>query len=338
MSYHNTIAPEHRDIEAWLGAKLEDPWASEKISSFLTNEILQHTKNKFSSMDTSIKLKLLHSFISLRKKSFKDMEPEIYEILGIGANDEDEWVRMISTMLMPLKEDKIAVDCVQGLDKVKAAISANGPPAFFPLEYQYLNSRLLPPLPASATTNSHFVLKREPTPFQSQNLKKPSILRGSVDISRHNHEDTEMSDATKKDHEYDNHRNGSNGSNGHNNNNNSHSTTSPTRHDDVHNNTPGAPSPNWPRRGSTSTGRPTPGLVSSPSPLHKSGGMFNRFDNSASAANQGQGTTERRGFQKKKKMQMIGILLYKHVVCYRVISLIPKKILTRLNRFHSKRP
>ena len=121
MNYSNTIAPEHRDIEAWLGAKLEDPWASEKISSFLTNEILQHAKGKFASMETSIKLRLLHSFISLRKKSFKDMEQDIYDLLNLGAKDEDEWVRMISTMLMPLKEDKIAVDCVQGLDKVKAA-------------------------------------------------------------------------------------------------------------------------------------------------------------------------------------------------------------------------
>lgn len=120
MSY-NTNAPEHRDIEAWLGAKLEDPWASEKISSFLTNDILQHARTKFTSMETGIKLKLLHSFISLRKKPFKDMEAEVYDILALGAKDEDEWVRMISTMLMPLKEDKIAVDCVHGLEKVKAA-------------------------------------------------------------------------------------------------------------------------------------------------------------------------------------------------------------------------
>jgi hypothetical protein len=121
MNFSSSIAPEHRDIEAWLGAKLEDPWASEKISSFLTNEILQHAKGKFATMDTSIKLRLLHSFISLRKKSFKDMEQDIYELLNLGAKDEDEWVRMISTMLMPLNQDKITVDCVQGLDKVKAA-------------------------------------------------------------------------------------------------------------------------------------------------------------------------------------------------------------------------
>jgi hypothetical protein len=120
MSFNTTIAPEHRDIEAWLGAKLEDPWASEKISSFLTTEILQHAKLKFTSMETSIKLKLLHSFISLRKKSFKDMEPEIYEILNLGSHDEDEWVRMISNMLLPLNQDRIEVDCVQGLEKVKA--------------------------------------------------------------------------------------------------------------------------------------------------------------------------------------------------------------------------
>lgn len=120
MNYNSTIAPEHRDIEAWLGAKLEDPWASEKISSFLTNEILQHAKSKFPTMDTNIKLRLLHSFISLRKKSFKDMEQDIQELLNLGAKDDDEWVRVISNMLMPLNQDKIAVDAVQGLEKVKA--------------------------------------------------------------------------------------------------------------------------------------------------------------------------------------------------------------------------
>ncbi len=112
MSYSN-LGPEHRDIEAWLGAKLEDPWASEKISSFLTNEILQHAKTKFPSMETSIKLKLLHSFISLRKKSFKDMEQVIHDILALGTNDEDEWVRMISNMLRSLNQDIIFVDCVK---------------------------------------------------------------------------------------------------------------------------------------------------------------------------------------------------------------------------------
>lgn len=115
----NALAPEHRDIEAWLGAKLEDPWASEKISSFLTPEILQHAKAKFSSMDSSIKLKLLPCFISLRKKAFKDMEPEILSIIQLGTQDEDEWVKIISNMLQTLPTDKISVDRVANLDKVR---------------------------------------------------------------------------------------------------------------------------------------------------------------------------------------------------------------------------
>lgn len=52
--------------------------------------------------------------------------------------------------------------------------------------YQYLNSRLLPPLPTSTTTNPHFVLKRGQGPTQinqTPHLKKSSstnLLRNST--------------------------------------------------------------------------------------------------------------------------------------------------------------
>ena len=116
---HTHITPDHRDIEAWLSAKLEDAWSSEKLSSLLTNDILQHAKTKFSSMDTSIKLKLLQSFISLRKKPFKDMEEDVRSILQLAVNDEDEWVKILGGLLQTLNQDRIAVECIQGLEKMK---------------------------------------------------------------------------------------------------------------------------------------------------------------------------------------------------------------------------
>lgn len=111
------VGLEHRDIEAWLTAKLEDPWSSEKIASLLTKDILIHIQAKFTTMDISLKLKLLFSIISLRKKPFKDLEEAILNIFQLAMGDEDEWVRILSQILRTLPQDKIAIEEVDAFNK-----------------------------------------------------------------------------------------------------------------------------------------------------------------------------------------------------------------------------
>jgi hypothetical protein len=101
--------PIERDVIIWLNSKLEDAWSSEKIASFLTPELLESIKAKFNLLDTSLKLKVFFSFLTLRKKQFSELENEINQILDLGKGDvEDDWVKVISQFLsLILKRQKI---------------------------------------------------------------------------------------------------------------------------------------------------------------------------------------------------------------------------------------
>jgi hypothetical protein len=110
------------DVEAWLSAKLENPWSSERLASTLSVPTLQQIKSRFAFLDTPIKLRLLFSFASLRKKLKDELEGEVHELLALGSEDEDEWVRVISKMLeVLLKEGD------EGSNTGRGEIGRNGP-------------------------------------------------------------------------------------------------------------------------------------------------------------------------------------------------------------------
>jgi len=304
------LAPEHRDMEAWLAGKLEEAWSSEKIASLLTHELLQHVKGKFTSMDTSIKLKLLFSFVSLRKKSFKDVEDDIKEIFELSHSDEDEWVKVMSQMLSSLSQDSIMVENVDGFiqnsSRISALANARGAPQFFPLEYQYLNTELLPPLPSSITSSTtHFSLKKKdpaalslsslglPGQLQTpkKNLLSPSLRVSTNGLSYHPEPTTPKLkpsesllspslSAAKKQPEAPSDDMMIDGNNNNNNND------------------------NW---GKVKAGGPNRlslgNSASSPSLLRNSGTLSRSFENSPL----GSSVSERRGFQRKTKMQIIGL-------------------------------
>lgn len=93
------------DVEAWLSAKLENPWSSERLASTLSVPTLQQIKSRFALLDTPIKLRLLFSFASLRKKLKDELESEVQDLLVLGSEDDDEWVRVISKMLEVLLKE-----------------------------------------------------------------------------------------------------------------------------------------------------------------------------------------------------------------------------------------
>jgi hypothetical protein len=104
------------DVTLWLTNKLEDPWSSEKISSSLSTEILQSVKLKFSLLESSIKIRLLFSFLSLRKKAISEMEKEIMDILQLGKEDEDEWVRVVANLLNSITLDRPIIPELHNMD------------------------------------------------------------------------------------------------------------------------------------------------------------------------------------------------------------------------------
>lgn len=103
------IFPPDVDIEFWLTTKLEEPWSSEKLCSLLTLENLTSIGLKFSNLETSIKLRTLFSFLGLRKKVLEELKSPIQTILHLALQDDDEWVRVISSILPILLSEETEV-------------------------------------------------------------------------------------------------------------------------------------------------------------------------------------------------------------------------------------
>ena len=99
MSKLNSGFTNIKDIENWLNNKLEDSWSSEKISSYISSKLLELIKNKFIFLETPIKLRILISFLTLKKKNILEMKNEIQDIIQLSQKDEDEWVRIISLLI-----------------------------------------------------------------------------------------------------------------------------------------------------------------------------------------------------------------------------------------------
>lgn len=108
-STHTLMQPE-RDIELWLSTKLDDPWGSEKLSSLLNKDILHAITTRFSLLDNSIKLKVLFSFLGIRKPIMKDLAPDIKEVMDVAAADDDEWVQVMSRLFSTIADGKFNLD------------------------------------------------------------------------------------------------------------------------------------------------------------------------------------------------------------------------------------
>jgi len=175
-----------RDVGLWLTSKLEEPWSSEKITAQISQELLSAIKPKFSSLEPNIKIGLLFSFLALRRKQITELETPIKDIIQIGIEDEDEWVKTVSRLLYSLLEKQPTTESnnnqtnlkqnhfsdsqfVETRDALLKTISAlDRPIQFLPLEFKYLSANLLPnPLPQAHTDNLHFKLKTK-VPHPSQ--------------------------------------------------------------------------------------------------------------------------------------------------------------------------
>ncbi|EFA78324.1 hypothetical protein PPL_08975 [Heterostelium album PN500] len=178
---------EHRDVEGWLTSKLEETWSSEKLAPILTKDILQFCLLKFTKIDTLIRLKVLFSFLGLRKKQFQDLEMTINMLLQIADEEEDDWLKALAHLLSKVSEEKIPVNLDlepfnSTLKKLSSQMDKDGLPNFFPLEYMYLNTKVLAnPIPV--VENIHFKMKRPITELPVF-AKKPSSFTPTLSGSK----------------------------------------------------------------------------------------------------------------------------------------------------------
>lgn len=94
------------DTALWLHNKLssDDMWSGTNIWSFLTKDVLRNTQECFHSLDSQVKIKLLMSFLYIPRRSAEELSSDLNEILEIGCNDTDEWVRILSEILRSFPE------------------------------------------------------------------------------------------------------------------------------------------------------------------------------------------------------------------------------------------
>ena len=94
------------DTALWLRNKLdnEDQWSSGGITSLLTADVLRNTYRSFRSLDHRVRLKLLLSFLEIRRRNLENLKDELGMVIGLGLDDEDDWVRLVACILSEYPE------------------------------------------------------------------------------------------------------------------------------------------------------------------------------------------------------------------------------------------
>jgi len=157
-----------RDVILWLNSKLEEPWSSDRLAPLLTGEILESINSKFCNLETAIKLKVLFSLLSVRKKTLEELKASVEQLFILSEKDEDEWVRVISHMLSCLLTEKnmnfssnfenqsfqtAKEEIIETVQQLPNGIQ------FYPLEYPYLSTKLVSKLNQTMNQNLHFKCK-----------------------------------------------------------------------------------------------------------------------------------------------------------------------------------
>lgn len=89
------------DTALWLRNKLdnEDQWSSGGLTSLLTTDVLRNTYRCFRSLDHRVRLKLLLSFLEIRRRNLETLRDELSMVVNLGIDDEDDWVRLVACIL-----------------------------------------------------------------------------------------------------------------------------------------------------------------------------------------------------------------------------------------------
>ena len=89
------------DTALWLHNKLssDDPWSGSSLRSLLTPDVLRNIPECFHRLETQVKIKLLTAFLHIPRRVVDETSVELGDILEIGSQDEDEWVRVLCEIL-----------------------------------------------------------------------------------------------------------------------------------------------------------------------------------------------------------------------------------------------
>lgn len=81
-------------MDNWLMHKLKNEWSSCDLGPLLTRERISEAVSSFPHLDMPIKVRLLLSFLTMRREDFDENKLAIVEIIDAAENDSEEWVKV----------------------------------------------------------------------------------------------------------------------------------------------------------------------------------------------------------------------------------------------------
>ncbi|KAF9354975.1 hypothetical protein BGX26_007136 [Mortierella sp. AD094] len=136
-------------VHDWLSQHLTAPWhGHQTVASELGNDIIANIKERWSQLESSVRLGVLFSLISLKKAQQIQLKDKCQELIDHACSDPDDWVRLVSQMLKEFPRDatlrfnveQFADQAQLGslLNELTSHISRDGI-KFHPREFAYLS-------------------------------------------------------------------------------------------------------------------------------------------------------------------------------------------------------
>ncbi|KAF9578167.1 hypothetical protein BGW38_006177, partial [Lunasporangiospora selenospora] len=168
-------------VQDWLVQHLTSPWhGHQTVASELGNDILVNIKERWSQLESSVRLGVLFSLISLKKAQQIQLREKCQELIDSACTDTDDWVKLISQMLKDYPKEaslRFNVEQFSGQEQLGSLMKVlqdnivqNGI-KFHPKEYAYLNESVCKagqgkdpntgtyPPPSGPSLQQHFSLR-----------------------------------------------------------------------------------------------------------------------------------------------------------------------------------
>ncbi|KAF9913398.1 Negative elongation factor A [Lobosporangium transversale] len=181
-------------VQDWLSQHLTAPWQGHQtVASELGNDIIANIKERWSQLDSVVRLGVLFSLISLKKAQQLQLKDKCQELIDHACSDPDDWVRLISQMfkdyptegILRFNVEQFADQAQLGslMDELTNHISHDGI-KFHPKEFAYLNdsvckaaqgkdpkTKTYPPI-TGPSLQQHFNLRESHLTIHTERAKK----------------------------------------------------------------------------------------------------------------------------------------------------------------------
>lgn len=87
------------NVRIWLHSVLERPWCGSHVAYSLNNDVLRLVVEQWSSLDTTIKLRLLTTLLSIKPAQLRNTQDGLQKVTALAAEDNDGWVQCIGQLM-----------------------------------------------------------------------------------------------------------------------------------------------------------------------------------------------------------------------------------------------